>query len=93
MILCDISLSEIPGSTSFPHPIGIVIKTGTRIGENCTIYQGVTIGNHGMIQQTPATIGNNVTIFTDALILGTVEIGNNAVIGARQIITKNIHNI
>jgi serine acetyltransferase len=90
MVLCDLSLSEIPRSTNFIHPIGIVIRDGVKIGNNCTIYQNVTIGTRKSNAEPPSEIGNDVEIFAGAMILGPVKIGDGAVIGAGAIVLTNV---
>lgn len=76
------------------HGTGIVIGETTTIGNNCRIYQGVTLGalsltkGHELhnVKRHP-TIGNNVTIYSGAAILGgDVKIGNNVVIGSNVFI-------
>lgn len=72
---------------SFMHLDGIVIGSGVKIGNNCTIYQQVTLGkNKGEFP----VIGDNVTIFAGAKILGGIKIGNNAVIGANAVVLKDV---
>ena len=89
--LCEFDIRDIPKSTFFPHPVGIVIRSGTRIGENCIIRQNVTIGiRKDEINERPAKIGDNVIIGANAVILGSVTIGNNVVIGAGSIVLINI---
>lgn len=56
------------------------------MGENCQIYQQVTIGNNGGIP----TIGNNVEICAGAKVIGPITIGDDVVIGANAVVTKNI---
>jgi serine O-acetyltransferase len=57
------------------------------IGENCTIYHQVTIGN---IEGGKPTIGNNVTIYAGAKILGRVKVGDNVSVGANSVVIKDI---
>ncbi|WP_155243034.1 serine O-acetyltransferase [Clostridium butyricum] len=57
-----------------------------QIGKNCTIYQQVTIGKTNDIP----TIGDNVTICPGAIVIGGICIGNNSIIGAGSVITKDI---
>ena len=69
------------------HGVAIVINPQTKIGNNCNISQGLTIGsNHG----TPATIGDNVYIGPGVCIVENVTIGNNATIGAGAVVVKDI---
>lgn len=69
----------------FPHPIGIVIGKDAEIGENCTIYQNVTIGAKNKAESAEGKypkIGNNVIIYANSLIIGNLRIGDNSIIGA-----------
>lgn len=87
---------ELPFSTNigkgliFAHTSNIVIGGNVEIGENCTIFQGVTIGS--MRSKTGGTprIGNNVVIFPGAKIIGNVYVGDNAVIGANSVVVKDV---
>ena len=77
---------------------GLVIQHGfgTRIGceemgRDCQVWQGVTIGKarSGLDQPRPV-IGNNVKICANAMILGGITIGDNAVIGAAAVVLKSV---
>ena len=57
------------------------------IGENCTIYQQVTIGS---IEGGLPTIGNNVTIYAGAKVLGKLRVGDNVSIGANSVVLKDV---
>lgn len=60
-----------------------------KIGENCWINPGVTLGYKDASGDMPV-IGNNVTIGTGARILGPITVGDNAVIGANAVVTKDV---
>lgn len=86
--LCDISLkATIPKTTSFSHPLGIVIGDNVMIGENCIIRQNITIG--GRNKDVPR-VGNNVEIGTHAVLLGKIVIGDNARIGAKSLVLVDV---
>ena len=71
-----------------PHPNGIVIHPGAKIGPNCLFFQQVTIGkNHG---KGPPIIGGHVDIGAGAKILGDVKIGNHARIGANAVVLSDV---
>lgn len=80
------------------HGTGVVIGETTVIGKNCKIYQGVTLGalstSRGQLladQKRHPTIGNNVTIYAGASILGgDVHIGDNVVVGSNVFLTESI---
>lgn len=69
------------------HLDGITIGSGTIIGKNCTIYHQVTIGNE---KNKFPIIGDNVTIYAGAKVIGGIKIGNNAVIGANAVVIKDV---
>lgn len=73
------------------HFGGIVVNESARIGRNCNISQGVTIGqaNRGSNKGTP-TIGNNVYIGPGAKIFGAISIGNHCAIGANAVVTHDL---
>ena len=72
------------------HFGGIIINPKVKIGKNCNISQGVTIGGSykGKSQGYP-TIGDNVFIAPGAKIFGNITIGNNVAIGANAVVTKS----
>lgn len=69
----------------------IVINGEAQIGKNCNITHGVTIGqtNRGEKKGNP-TIGDNVWIGTNAVIVGGIIIGNNVLIAPNSYVTENI---
>lgn len=75
------------------HGMGIVIGETTEIGNDCTIYHGVTLGGTGRekLKRHP-TIGNNVMIGCGAKILGPITIENNVKIGANAVVLKDIES-
>jgi serine O-acetyltransferase len=87
----DIPLNcNIGGGLLIPHPNGIVIHPGAQIGVNCLIFQQVTVGARS--QPGLPRIGDHVDIGAGAKILGPVEIGTRARIGANAVITKNVES-
>ncbi len=80
------------------HGLGIVIGETTEIGENVTIYQGVTLGgimpsiesNSQRNQKRHPTLGNNVIIGSGAQILGSINVGDNARIGANSVVSRDV---
>jgi len=70
------------------HPFNVLIGRDVEIGENCQIYHEVTLGT-GQVPGMPI-IGNNVTIYSGARLFGGINIGDNAMIGANCVITKDI---
>ena len=75
----------------FPHPIGIVIAKDAVIGKNCRIFQNVTIAKkNGLTKEKAPIIGDNVRIFSNACVLGSINIGDNAIIGAGAVVVKDV---
>ncbi len=73
------------------HGNGVIIGETTIIGDNVTLYQGVTLGGTGKEQgKRHPTIGNNVMISTGAKILGSFKIGDNSKIGAGSVVLKEV---
>ncbi|OAT85239.1 serine O-acetyltransferase [Desulfotomaculum copahuensis] len=73
------------------HGAGVVIGETAEVGDNVTIYQGVTLGGTGKEKgKRHPTIGNNVVISTGAKILGSFTVGDNAKIGAGSVVLKPV---
>ena len=83
--------TRIGKGLSFPHCGGIVVSPLSKIGDYCKIYQCVTIGakiSEGKF--LVPTIGDNVTLFAGAKVIGGVRIGNNVVVGANAVVTHDV---
>lgn len=78
----------------FPHGIhGVFISSGTRVGRNSVIFQGVTIGSNTLIDSATIgspTIGDNCYIGAGAKVIGGITIGNNVRVGANAVVFKNV---
>jgi len=73
------------------HGMGIVIGETAEIGNNCTIYHGVTLGGTGKHKtKRHPTVGNNVIIGCGAKVLGPIKIGNGSKIGAGAVVLKDV---
>ena len=73
------------------HGHGVVIGETAILGDNVTLYQGVTLGGTGKEQgKRHPTIGNNVLIGAGAKILGSFTIGDNCKIGAGSVVLKDV---
>ncbi|UFS69126.1 serine acetyltransferase [Geomonas sp. RF6] len=71
------------------HFGGIIFHPSVVLGEGCTVYHGVTIGDRGG-SGGAAVLGNNVLVGAGAKIIGPVTIGDDCVIGANVVVTKNL---
>jgi len=73
------------------HAVGVVIGETTIIGDNVSIFQGVTLGGVSTSQgKRHPTIGNNVTIGAGAKVLGYITIGDNVKIGAGSVVIRDV---
>lgn len=73
------------------HGHGVIIGETTIIGDNCTLYQGVTLGGTGKEHgKRHPTIGNNVMISAGAKVLGSFTIGDNSKIGAGSVVLSEV---
>lgn len=73
------------------HGNGVIIGETTIIGDNVTLYQGVTLGGTGKEHgKRHPTIGNNVMISTGAKVLGSFTIGDNSKIGAGSVVLNEV---
>ena len=85
---CDIGLA-LPESVFLPHPLGIVIHSGTRIGENVVIGHQVTLGGRDLTGAAPQ-VEDGAYLGAGAKILGGVRIGRGATVGANAVVTKDV---
>ena len=73
------------------HGMGVVIGETTIVGDNCVLYQGVTLGGTGNeTGKRHPTLGDNVTVGTGAKVLGNIRIGNNVKIGGNSVVVKDV---
>jgi serine O-acetyltransferase len=85
----DVSRGAVFGRRlRLPHPINIVVGKGAVVGDDVTICQNVTIG-HTRRGGYP-TLGDRVTVFPGAVIVGAITIGDDAIIGPNSLVTKNV---
>ena len=73
------------------HGMGVVIGETTEIGEDCLLYQGVTLGGTGKERgKRHPTLGNNVVVGAGAKVLGPIVIGDYVKIGANSVVLKSV---
>ncbi|MBA7713716.1 Serine acetyltransferase [subsurface metagenome] len=73
------------------HGMGVVIGETSEIGDNVTLYQGVTLGgtSHQRAKRHP-TLGNNVVVGVGAQLIGDITIGDNAKVGAGSVVIISV---
>ena len=81
----------VDGGLKIYHTQGCTISLH-KTGKNCTVFQGVTIGDamKGNNEITVPCIGDNVTIYANAVVAGAITIGNNVTIGAGSVVLKDV---
>ncbi|SKA01557.1 serine O-acetyltransferase [Selenihalanaerobacter shriftii] len=73
------------------HGLGVVIGETTEVGDNVTLYQGVTLGGTGKEDgKRHPTLGDDVMVSAGAKVLGSIEIGDNAKVGAGAVVLDPI---
>ena len=73
------------------HGMGVVIGETAEIGDNCTLYQGVTLGGTGKDHgKRHPTLGDNVLIGSGAKVLGPFTVGDNSRIGANAVVLQEV---
>ena len=83
--------AEIGASLFIDHGMGVVIGETTIIGDNVTLYQGVTLGGTGKEKgKRHPTLGNNIVVGAGAKVLGNITIGDNSYIGSNAVVIKDV---
>ncbi len=73
------------------HGMGVVIGETSEVGDNVTIFQGVTLGGTGKEKgKRHPTIGDNTIISAGAKVLGSIKIGKNVIIGAGAVVIRSV---
>ena len=73
------------------HGSGVVIGETAEIGDRVTLYQGVTLGGTGFARgKRHPTVGDNVTVGSGAKLLGPIEVGHGAKIGANTVVIEDV---
>jgi serine O-acetyltransferase len=83
--------AEIGRGLFIDHGMGVVIGETAIVGDNVSIYQGVTLGGTGKTRgKRHPTIGNNVVLAAGAKVLGNITIGDNSKIGAGSVVLQDV---
>lgn len=95
---CDIpNTVEFGENLKLPHNgLGVVMHVQTKIGNDCTIYQNVTLGGNTKFYDGVKTnaggpiIGDRVKISCGACVLGPIIIGHDSIVGANAVVTRDV---
>jgi serine O-acetyltransferase len=83
--------AEIGAEFFIDHGSGVVIGETARIGSRVTLYQGVTLGGTGFQRgKRHPTLGDNVTVGSGAKLLGPIEVGAGAKVGANTVVVEDV---
>jgi serine O-acetyltransferase len=73
------------------HGMGVVIGETADVGDDVTLYQGVTLGGTGFATgKRHPTVGDNVTVGSGAKLLGPIEVGHGAKVGANSVVITDV---
>ncbi|KZX76446.1 hypothetical protein A3715_13160 [Oleiphilus sp. HI0009] len=88
---CEVSHeANVPASTQFVHPVGVIIGSQAMLEENVTVYQGVTIGANLRGDNSMPRIGRGSTLCAGAKLIGGINIGKGVIVGANSVVTKDV---
>ena len=74
-----------------PHGLkGIVIAHHAKFGKGCRIFQNVCVGSDDRCLENAPVIGDHVTIYRGAVIVGKIRVGNNCRIAANAVVNKDV---
>jgi serine O-acetyltransferase len=83
--------AEIGDGFFVDHGMGVVIGETSQIGDNCHLYQGVTLGGTSTKRsKRHPTLGDNVVVGAGAKLIGAIDVGNNVRIGAGSVVVANV---
>jgi serine O-acetyltransferase len=84
--------SSIGPGLVLKHSVGVVVGSGSVVGRNCTILQGVTLGENykGKDDHKYPRVGDDVTLCAGAKLLGGIRVGNGALIGANAVVILEV---
>lgn len=78
------------GQVSLPHPTGIVIGAGVVIEDGVAIWQNVTLGAAKLGGRSYPTIRKGAKIYAGVVIVGAVEVGEGAIVGANSVVLRDV---
>ena len=84
--------AEIGKRLFIDHGMGVVIGETAEIGDDCTLYQGVTLGGTSLTpgEKRHPTLGNNVIVSSGAQVLGPFRVGDGARVGAQAVVLSEV---
>ena len=86
----DAAIARIGGGCVIAHGLGTVIGGYSVIGEDCTILQGVTLGEARFEEITDPRIGDRVILGAGATLLGEITVGDDATVAAGAVVLEDV---
>jgi serine O-acetyltransferase len=87
---CHLHLDATAGpGLKLPHPTGVTLGVGVRLGPRVTVYQHVTIGA-GFRDRSYPVIGEGAILFPGAVVVGGITVGARAVVGANAVVLADV---
>lgn len=80
----------IGGGLVIAHGLGLVVGGTTRIGRDCTLLHGVTLGEARFDELDCPTLGDRVTVGAGAIVLGGITVGDDALVGAGSVVIRDV---
>ncbi len=94
VLRCELPASAVIGPRlRLHHTSGIVLSPHTRLGADCELRHGVTVGNttdRGGRERGVATVGSSVDLGAGCVVIGPIHVGDHARIGALSVVTKDV---
>lgn len=86
---------EIGPGLKLPHPIGVVLASGVKVGSDVKLFQHVTLGVvrpptfFGQKSEVPQ-LGDHVTVYANSVVTGSITLGDSAMIGANSFVNRDV---
>ncbi len=81
---------ELGPGVVMPHPFGLVLGSGAKVGANVVLYHNVTVGRPEGDERAPAVLGDRVTVYTNTIIRPGAVVGARATIGANSLVEGEV---
>lgn len=80
---CEIGWEHVGSGLVLSHPYGITVNGGAKLGKDCTLFKGCTIGSiRGGKNEGVPTLGDRVVVCSNAMVCGNIIVGNDVLIAA-----------
>ncbi|PYQ14550.1 MAG: hypothetical protein DMH00_01460 [Acidobacteria bacterium] len=73
-----------------PHPCGVVVGSGVEVGSEATLFQNVTLGTRSFLGGDYPRLGNQVMVFPNSVVIGSVRLGDGCRVGAGSVVLHDV---